>query len=231
MINFKKLFGCREEEIQQELEEMKSKLEKQIPTLNPNEEYYNNKYPFTDITYTKKEKDTDYQIDVRLFLNPNNYLLPTPSVEGKSDDEKAFDCLTWVLNNIKYVADKTEYGYDEFWAHSYQTLGRKKGDCEDGAILLYDMIRACGVPVWKLRLSAGYVLVNKKQIGHCYLTYYCEETAKWVVLDWCYWPNTLAIKDRPDYKDESNYKKVWFSFNEKHSWSQGLNTAAKRLLK
>lgn len=196
---------------------------------NSLEDEFNNKYPQVDLTYNRIERDNHYQVDLRNFIFEYDTL--TPTVEGKTDDEKALNGLKWVIKNIKYVIDKTEYGFDEFWAYHYQTLRHKKGDCEDGAILLYNILLKSGVPYWKLRLSAGWVKQNNIKIGHAYLTYYCEETKKWVILDWCYWPNELPINQRKDYKDEENYLDVWFSWNQKYCFTKGLNSQAKKLLK
>ena len=90
-----------------------------------------------------------------------------------------------------------------------------------------------GIPAWKLRVTAGWVInpYTKKKEGHAYVTYYCEASDKWVVLDWCYLPNDFDVWLREDYKDNLMYGDVWFSFNEEYSWSKGLNTQAKKLLK
>jgi len=192
------------------------------------EEYYNNKYPKENISYKRTDKIGSYSIDVRQFLNPNNFFLP--KFEG-TDDEKTWQCLKWIIENIKYVPDQNQYRQNEYWAFGYETLNTKRGDCEDGAILLYDIMRYNNIPTWKIRVSAGWVKTENKREGHAYVTYYCESKDKWVVLDWCYWPNFLYIEDRLDYKEEEKYEDVWFSFNENFSWSKGLNDESKQLLK
>ena len=83
---------------------------------------------------------------------------------------------------------------NENWSFSYQTLGRMNGDCEDGAILLYDILRNAGIPAWKLRLNVGLVQAPLRPIGgHAWLSYYVESQFwkskrddKWVILDWCF---------------------------------------------
>jgi len=227
------IYGIKDKEIQEletKLEEVTSELEKikEKEIINQKEQYYTYKYPFKDISYQRTDKLGIINIDVRQFLNSNNYLLP--KFTG-TNDEIAFNSLIWVIKNIKYVTDKTKYGLEEYWAFGYETLNHLKGDCEDGAILLYDILRFNGISAWKIRLSAGWVSYNNKKEGHAYITYYCEETDKWVILDWCYFPNFQEIKLRQDYKNDKMYGSVWFSFNEDYSWSQGLNTSAKRVLK
>ena len=142
---------------------------------NSLEEYYNDKYPKQNITYRRIDAGKELKIDVRQFLNKNNFMLPL--VNDDSDDVKAINCLRWVISNIKYTPDRNQFGLPEYWSFGYQTINYKLGDCEDMAILLYDIMRANGIPAWKIRLNAGYVInpTTKKKEGHAYITYFCEE--------------------------------------------------------
>lgn len=200
-----------------EIEELKAK----IPLSHPKEEYYNNKYPKIPIFYRRIEADDTYNIDVRNYFQIRDSKLP--KIKGNSDDEIALNCLKWVIDNITYASDKTHYGYDEFWAYPYQTLKRRRGDCEDGAILLANMMIKSGIPYWKVRLCAGtvYKKNGSEAGGHAYLTYYCEEEDDWKTLDWCYYPNKKEIKYRPNYKNEAIYGngEVWFSWNMKYCFA------------
>jgi len=200
---------------------------------NKKEDFYNNKYPQKDILYLGRVfLNKRVKIDVRDFFVPyDSQIKDIFFSEGLkkvgTDDELAYLALMWVIENIKYVSDSTQTGYNEYWQFPYETLNSKKGDCEDGAILLANIMLHSGIPYWKIRLTAG----NITNGGHAYVTYYCEELDKWVVLDWCYYPNDLYINQRKDYKDEENYKDVWFSWNYKYSFSEGLNKEADKLLK
>lgn len=199
----------------------KKKLEESL------EDYYNNKYPKVELSRRRTGKYGSYNIDLRNFIQDKDLLLPT--FEG-TDDEKAYKALKWMLDNITYVGDSKNYKQTEYWAYGYQTIKRKTGDCEDGAILLNNILLKSGVPYWKLRLTAGNVKLGNKKVGHAYLVYYCEDVARWVVLDWCYWPDLLDIKERLDYKDENKYLDVWFSWNKKYCYSNGLSRKAKEIL-
>jgi len=196
------------------------------------EKYYNEKYPKKDIYYNGRVIPTtksNIEIDLRNFFNPNDSkvrgIVDGLGISRLSDDEKALKCLLWVIDNIKYVGDEKK-GYSEFWQFAFETLYYKTGDCEDGAILLANMMLSSGIPYWKVRLSAGKV----KEGGHAYLTYYCEIEDRWVVLDWSYSPSREKIRSRIDYKDDKNYLGVWFSWNERYCFSKGLNADAKELL-
>jgi len=202
------------------------------PKEHSKEKYYNEKYPKEDITYYGRVVPTTtnrVNIDVRDFFNEYDSEV-RKVVEGlklgrMTDDEKALECLLWVINNIKYVGDDTK-GHKDFWQFAFETLFYKNGDCEDGVFLLANMLLIAGVPYWKIRLSVGDVTGG----AHGYVTYYCEASDKWVVLDWCYWVNKKKIADRADYKDEGNYLGVWFSWNQKYAFSTGLNNKAKNIL-
>lgn len=80
----------------------------------------------------------------------------TPTVEGNSFDDKANNALIWVAQNIDYTRDEKEY-----WQTANQTIDRGKGDCEDGAILMYNILIKSGVPVHRVRLNAGWVWDGK----------------------------------------------------------------------
>ena len=122
----------------------------------------------------------------------------------------------------------------ENWSFSYQTLGRMNGDCEDGAILLYDILRNAGVPAWKLRLNAGWVKTQDIQQplgGHVWLSYYVESQFwkskrddKWVILDWTDNRDTsreTKVEDRPRHSELKEYAAIDFSWNEDYTWSFG----------
>ena len=94
-------------------------------------------------------------------------------------------------------------------------------NCEDLSILLANLMIISGIPSWKIRLVAGYVFepVKKIQAGHVYITFFDEVNEKWVILDSCYYPNLKRVEDREEYKKESMYQEVWFSWNDKYSWN------------
>lgn len=186
---------------------------------NPKKVYYNTKYPSTNISYKRTDFDIDNKIDVRLFVQPNDFNLPI--IIGSSDDDRALKSLLWVIKNITYITDKKQYGLDEYWMFPYQTLLNKKGDCEDGSLLLASIMIKNKIPEWKVRVTTGDVDDSQgNKGGHCWVSYYCESEDKWVILDWCYWVSKVPIKDRKNYKEETNYKSCWFSFNNLFSWAK-----------
>ena len=123
----------------------------------------------------------------------------------------------------------------DYWSYSYQTYQRGTGDCEDGTVLLYDILRKSGIPAWKMRVNLG--LVNKPdgtKEGHAWLTYYVESQFwkgknkredKWVYLDWCNGGKYLndvktPLDEREKWSLDPLYDtKLACSFNEDFCWS------------
>lgn len=205
--------------VKEEIEPSRSELLK---------EYYNNKYPTIPILYSGRVlpgSNTRFNVDVRDFFSLNDQVLVNMvnslKMQTMTDNQKALACLKWIITHFPYKSDTTNYSLGEFWCMPYESIAKKSGDCEDGAILLANMLIIAGVPNWKVRINAGMVLEpsTKMQVGHAYVTFFDEENEKWVILDWCYYPNTKLIKDREEYKKETLYQEVWFSFNNEYSWA------------
>jgi hypothetical protein len=127
------------------------------------ENYITNKIPKEDRTYLRQETDGTYGVDVRNFFMINDASIPI--VTGTTNDIKALEGLKKVRSICSYTGDKGLYGFDEYWAYAYQTLKRKKGDCEDGAILLANILVKSGVPWCRVRICAGNVWDGRTTAG------------------------------------------------------------------
>jgi hypothetical protein len=174
-------------------------------------------------------------IDVKNFIQANDFFLGRIAKEEgiwdlPDNDSKALACLSFVRKHVKYVGDKEQVGLNEFWMFPNETLALGKCDCEDGAILLVTLARTAGIPAANLRVCAGWVVAgaNAPLGGHAYAIYRASD-GDWKVLDWCYHPNSLPILKRLPFNKEPLYKDVWFSFNDKGSWSK--NTVPTTIIK
>lgn len=141
------------------------------------------------------------------------------------------------VNDFLKVINARMHTIHDYWSYSYQTYQRGTGDCEDGTVLLYDILRKSGIPAWKLRVNAGHV--NKPdgtKGGHVWLTYYVESQFwkgkskredKWVYLDWCNGGKYLndlrtPLDERDKWSQEPLYDtNLMCSFNEDYCWSFG----------
>jgi hypothetical protein len=137
-----------------------------------------------------------------------------PVLGDKPNDATAKACLAWVKREVKYVSDTAVWGMSEYWQLPHETLEKGTGDCEDGCLLLYALLKKHGFSDDQLFITCGMVEGG----GHCYLVYVSNEDAVHYVLDWCYWPNdSLRIK----YGENPNYffgDKEWFRFNSKSAY-------------
>ena len=144
-------------------------------------------------------------MDPRVFFTPIDDAIPI--VHGDTNDEKAYNALRRVVFNVRYKTDQELYGATEHWPFAYETLHLRQGDCDGGAILMANIMLKSGVPEWRIRLCAGSV----KGGGHAWVTYLRESDDKWVILDWCYWPQDSLSGLL--WKDAENYFRIWFSWN------------------
>jgi predicted transglutaminase-like cysteine proteinase len=152
-------------------------------------------------------------MDVIRFFNSNNSEIPI--INGESNDEKANNALKYVKNAIVYTADNKEN-----WQWSNETLKRLAGDCEDGAILMANIMVKSGVPYWRIRLNAGDVMVanTARTGGHCWVTYFSDNN-EWVVLDWCYYyRESVNLKNK--WKTAERYLNTWFSWSSKYGFKK-----------
>ena len=122
-------------------------------------------------------------VDVRSFFDSSFKfdLSALDLSEGAIEWDKALACLAWVSKNVKFVPDDREC-----WQMPGETARLLAGDCEDGAILLANMLSSLGLETVKIvcgALSTG--------VGHCIVEY------NGVQLDWLH----LAP-----------IAKVWFKF-------------------
>lgn len=184
------------------------------------QEWWETRFPEVPVLY--KAQDASPR-DVRNFVFDKSYLLEriinTYKLKGNTDEETAYKCCVFLIDNLKYVGDDKARDQPEFWQYPEDTLTRQTGDCEDGAILMKSLTLCAGVPDWKVKIQAGMV----KGGGHAYCTIIRDDDTQ-CILDWCYWPNKKQIKDRPAFKDEPNYHDIWFSFNHNHSYAETKTT-------
>lgn len=156
-------------------------------------------------------------VDVRVFWQPfNSKLWAIANAVKNNSRDKSFDglalaCLNYVRSYVAYRSDKVVQGIDEFWQYPEETLELRSGDCEDGAILLSNLMFHAGIPFWRIRLNAGPV----KGGGHAYVTYCRQTDNQFVTLDWCYWPNSLPVSERKLWKNEEDYYGIDWSWNLK----------------
>ena len=86
---------------------------------------------------------------------------------------------SWVNGQISYTDDIMLYRQNDFWASSRETMRRRKGDCEDFAILKMDMLAAMGIDRERMILVVARDLV--RNADHAVLVVQLEDGP--VILD------------------------------------------------
>lgn len=189
---------------------------------------------------TGKSRELTKWLEDQVFIPALNVSLVADDIKkGKSDDETVMNVLKYVKKNLKYIPDILgAFQRLEYWQNAQETINEWKGDCEDGAVLIYVLCRLKGIPANRLYLIAGDVNGG----GHAFTAYKpTHYPYNFTVLDWCYWYSDLAIDKRhlfsimdkeieewvPNFKknnwdriENSNYYKIWFAVNENKSMTR-----------
>jgi hypothetical protein len=187
-------------------------------TPDPLEEYWNNKRAKSDIKYSARPAFgslTNQEVDPRIFWVNDPSL---PNLWKGNDDDTALACQEYVINKVTYTSDMSQFKDAEVWLFPFETLAIKKGDCEDGAILMANLMINAGIPYWRIRLNAGDVKVapTAPSGGHAYVTYLREKDNKWYLLDWCFYPD---LNFGSLFVDNQKYFGIWFSWNTKYIYA------------
>jgi hypothetical protein len=188
--------------------------------------YWDNKWKQSPVVYESRHFHglKKFAVDVRNFIFNKEHILEQELkrfIKPKDSLElRAFKITKYVQNTIKYISD-TSLGVTEYWQLPIETFHRKMGDCEDMSILIVTLLRIAGCPAHRIKVAAGLVKTGKNAEtgGHAYPVF-LREDGEWIILDPCYYPNQLPIRERLPFRDESNYLKIWFTFNDEYSWSQ-----------
>lgn len=88
-------------------------------------------------------------------------------LQGKTLRERLDRINAAVNRNIQYTSDFQLYGRKDHWASPNETLARRRGDCEDYAILKMAALKEIGLPADSM--SVVVVLDTRRDILHAVL--------------------------------------------------------------
>ena len=125
-------------------------------------------------------------------------------------DRKIMSILRWVNKNVKYKRDQDVWKVKEKWQTAEETLSKKTGDCEDGAVLILVLARLNDIPYTQVNLTAGNVVGG----GHCWVEYRANFDGVTRLIDWCYWYNPSPIHRRKPASQDTRYLDRWFRVND-----------------
>lgn len=116
----------------------------------------------------------------------------------------------WVNRSVNYAEDRDAYGARDYWASASETLATRRGDCEDLAILKYQMLLSLGVAPADMYLTLARDLV--RNADHAILIvrdgdrYFMLDNSTDAIL-----PANFAYDYRPT-----------LSFNSQSAWLHGV---------
>ena len=139
----------------------------------------------------------------------------------KGLDDRAVAILSFINERLTYVGDSVTWKVEEKWQTPYETHKIRKGDCEDGVLLMAAYFYFSEIPSYQWRVECGLVnSPNRWEVGHAYLVYTSERSGLEFAMDWCYYCNLKSLRDRYSLDIDSNYRESWFAFNNSESWKQ-----------
>lgn len=188
---------------------------KPVNVFNVLQSYHNEKHVSKD----EVKKDPAF---VNLFLQYPNRVIHDLAMEivnpNDSDDLKVWKIQDWVVNNITYETDESQYGYDELWVPPVMLLKTMKGDCEDGAFLIMSLALNAGVDPKRLQFYGGEVKAGEGAAtgGHGWVAYQRESDEEWVPIDFSYYPDLRPMDKRIPMRLDERYIKQYFIFDVNH---------------
>lgn len=179
------------------------------------EYFWNHKIkPLKSLFYNARSSNRN--MNVLRFLNEQNDKVTL--IEGGSYDELALNCLEYVKKHVTYSSKKDLEMGGEYWKYANETILDCEGDCEDGSILMANLMLKSGIPSFRVRVCVGHV----KGGYHAYTQYLRVKDNKWYVLDWCYWPKLSKSFKLPWSRAEDKYFSIDWSFNKDYGFRKSL---------
>ena len=170
-----------------------------------------------DIVRFLKECVEDPVLDVIVLALDKRYRV----LEETSMERLMWKIEQFVIKNIKYTSDKKQWNMVEYWQTPLETWTNGMGDCEDGAILILALAHKLGIPAWRIKLCAGWVVnpVDKSKGGHAY-PIFLRNDMTWCVCDFSYYPTSYMLPLRIKHSDNKLYDEIWWTSNWRLSWAQ-----------
>lgn len=126
----------------------------------------------------------------------------------EDEDERFCSIRDYVNRRVTYVTDPIQYGKNEFWQSAYETWKRKKGDCDDVAILIKMLTLIAEIPDYRVKCCCLNIndLAGNFIGGHFNILYLWRKNNVWTI-------------EEGTWK-KGGYGRIWFTFNREFSWAQ-----------
>lgn len=204
--------------------------------INKDKDYWNNKYPKRSVVYRGRTLPFDnkkfIKVPVSVFITPQDPFIihdlkKWDLYQTGEDSETLIPKIYYKIKKeyYKYALDRNVWGKAEVWEFVFEM--REKGftkgfDCDSWSHFQASYYIAAGIPSYKVRVVCGrtdlgghstiYILGNDNKWHHLnstYGIYRYDKVSKFPTHD-----------DAYKGKDRIGISTVWFSFNNKFSWSK-----------
>ncbi len=166
--------------------------------------------------YGSKTKQTILELDSLLI-----------DLEVTSEIEQLRRINQFFNTHIDFVSDQDNWGESDYWATPLESLGRKKGDCEDYSIAKYTFLRVLGIPNERLKLTYVRAKIggshSKSFQAHMVLSYYATPNAEPLILD-------NLVSEIHEGSRRVDLTPI-FSFNSEGLWTGGVSNVNGQSLK
>ncbi len=142
---------------------------------------------------------------------------PLLAPAGSVGQITSYDTMAHLVADIVFAEIPYEARNGSAWQLPEETIARRRGDCEDRAVLLASALVAAGVSPYNVRVALGSVAVKleggrAQQRAHAWVVYRAED-GTWTALEPV--PNRGASRNSPlIFKYQPDYV-----FNGDHQWS------------
>lgn len=210
---------------------------------------WDNKHPKADISYAGRyspfDKRKKIAIDVRLFIQPNDFVIQNDLKKHGLMVDSPLKCnneimqiykhtRTKKINPYRYMFDENNVGVKEHWMFPFELREKGVGDCDDWAIELASYLIGAGVPSFRIRVVAGYTYGG---YGHATVYALADDMISWHHLNSTTSINgikTSLLTKLPKTNDENDsvgIESIWFSFSDTYSWHRWDTKGAEKTFK
>jgi len=114
----------------------------------------------------------NHEIALNSFITPDEYSVKDTAsrivdiLVRDTIEDRVAAAFNFVVSNITYISDKTQFGKNDWWQYPNETLSqvltdgvinRMYGDCEDSSFLFASLLLALGVPSSNVKVGLSSV--------------------------------------------------------------------------
>lgn len=128
---------------------------------------------YTDARYLPSHKDRKIPLDIKNFIQENDYRLVklASRLTGATEEDTILNTWNYIIEEYEYVSDPHNVKYTDFLQFPFETLHLKCGDCEDTTFLFVSLCRANGISEKNIFACIGGIFDSGEYSGHSFGLY------------------------------------------------------------